>query len=140
MKIITNSAQETKTWAQNYAQKLSNGQVLALNGDLGTGKTTFAQGLALGLGITDIVNSPTYVIMKIYPSPHKHIKQLVHIDAYRLQSGTDLETIGVMEYFSQTNTIILIEWAQKIKSILPKSTVFIDFKTINSKQRLINIK
>lgn len=129
-KIITKSTEETKKWAGNYAQTLQGGEVIGLIGDLGAGKTTFSQGLASGLGVKQNVNSPTYVIMKIYPidNASSKIKNLVHIDAYRLESEADLETIGALEYFGRKDTIVLIEWANKIKKALTKKLEPIIFK------------
>ncbi len=131
-KIITKSGEETKKWAKEYAQSLKGGEIIGLIGDLGAGKTTFSQGLAVGLGIKQNVNSPTYVIMKIYPinSPKSKIKNLIHIDAYRLESEKDLETIGAMEYFGREDSIIVIEWADKIKKALTAKLklTFFEFK------------
>jgi tRNA threonylcarbamoyladenosine biosynthesis protein TsaE len=130
MKIITKSTQETKKWANKYAQSLQGGEIIGLIGDLGAGKTTFSQGLATGLMVKQNVNSPTYVIMKIYQinNSKSKIKNLVHIDAYRLESSADLEAIGALEYFGREDTVVLIEWANKIKGVLPRETIFINIK------------
>ncbi len=139
-RITTNSAEETKKWAKQYAQSLRGGEVIGLIGDLGAGKTTFCQGLAKGLGITQNVNSPTFVIMKIYPVNNaSKIKNLVHIDAYRLESANDLESIGAKERFERDDTVILIEWADNISSFLPKKTTNIIFKQ-SGEERILEIK
>ena len=146
-KIITKSTEETKEWAKKYAQGLQGGEVISLIGDLGAGKTTFSQGLADGLGVKQNVNSPTYVIMKIYPINHTikneelRIKNLVHIDAYRLKSAVDLEAIGALEYFGREDTIVLIEWADKIKKVLTSQLKPIIFEfQIENNIRKINYK
>jgi len=129
-KIITKSSEETRAWACEYAQNLHGGEIIGLIGDLGAGKTTFSQGIAEGLGVRQNVNSPTYVIMKIYRVEKKDskIKNLVHIDAYRLESENDIENIGALEYFNRKDTVVLIEWADKIKNMLTKKTIFIKIK------------
>ncbi len=140
-KIITKSSDETKKWAKKYAEHLQGGETIALIGNLGTGKTTFSQGLAEGLGVKQNVNSPTYVIMKIYPihKSQSKIKNLVHIDAYRLKSEKDLEAIGALEYFTRNDTITLIEWADKIKKSLPRKTKIINIKN-KQNTRIFEIK
>jgi len=126
-KIISNSAKETLDFAKNFAKTLKGGEVIALIGNLGAGKTVFTQGLAKGLGIKAKVNSPTFVIMKVYPIPNSQFpipnSRLVHIDAYRLSSGKDLEAIGILDYFGEPNTITVIEWADRVKEILPKNAI-----------------
>mgnify|MGYP000223841076 CR=1 FL=1 len=143
-KIITKTTEETKKWAHDYAQALEGGEIIGLIGDLGAGKTTFSQGLALGLGIKQNVNSPTYVIMKIYPVniPGSSIKNLVHIDAYRLESESDLEAIGALEYFGRKDTVVLIEWADKLALILNKTkkqVILINIDSPSQNQRTIQI-
>ena len=140
-KIITKSTKETKSWAKEVAQTIQGGEGIGLIGDLGAGKTTFSQGLAEGLGVTQNVNSPTYVIMKIYPidNTNSKIKTLIHIDAYRLESAADLEAIGALEYFRRTDTVVLIEWANKITELLPKKAIFINIEG-NQDDRIFVIK
>jgi tRNA threonylcarbamoyladenosine biosynthesis protein TsaE len=130
MKITTNSPKETLAFAKNFVKTLKGGEVIGLIGDLGAGKTAFTQGLAKGLGIKNKVNSPTFVIMKLYPIKNLKlkIKNLLHIDAYRLKSASDLETIGALEYFGKPDTIVVIEWADRVKKILPPKTVIIKIK------------
>lgn len=111
--------------------------VLGLIGDLGAGKTVFTKGLALGLGIKKNISSPTFVLMKIYPVKSLNIKFLVHIDAYRIKSAHDLMAIGAKEYFGRPDTITVIEWADKIKQILPKKTRFVKISSPKNNIRKI---
>ena len=121
-KIITNSEQETFDFAYEYAKNLKGGEIIGLKGDLGSGKTVFSKGLAAGLGIKQNVTSPTFVVMKVYSvENHKSIKTFCHIDAYRL-SGSDIESTGIQEYIDDKNTILVIEWVDRIKKILPRKT------------------
>jgi tRNA threonylcarbamoyladenosine biosynthesis protein TsaE len=96
--------------------------VLALSGDLGAGKTTFVQQLAKYLGVTEPVTSPTFTILKRYETNDKKFTTLFHMDAYRLESEAELEPLQFSELFDLPNTIICIEWAEKIQSALPAET------------------
>ena len=96
--------------------------VLGLSGDLGAGKTTFVQHLARALGVTESVTSPTFVIMKSYATTDPQWQQLVHIDAYRIESVDELAVLGFATLLQQNNTIICIEWAERVASLLPPHT------------------
>ncbi len=128
--IITKSNAETKSLGALLADTLYKGRtkkralVISLEGDLGAGKTTFTQGFADGLGIKEKVKSPTFVILKIYK-----IKKMdfIHIDAYRI--GTkDFEVLGWKEFIKNPKNIILVEWGDRIKKILPRTAIHIKFK------------
>lgn len=105
------------------AHLLKPNAILALSGDLGSGKTTFVQGLALGLGIEDSVQSPTFVTLNLYEAK----VPLFHFDLYRLKSSQDFLSLGFEEYF-QREGICAIEWPERIASLLPQETVFISFE------------
>ena len=147
MNKITNSEKQTFDLAKKFAKTLKGGEIIGLIGNLGAGKTIFAKGLAAGLGIKQIVNSPTFVLMKVYPirNPKSEIRNLIHIDAYRIKSEQDIIAIGAEEYFKRQDVITVIEWADKIKKILPKKTKYININiniNINNKSgniRIINI-
>lgn len=128
MKYLSKSEKQTKKIAERLAKKLKGGEVIALTGNLGAGKTTFIQGLAKGLKIKKNVNSPTFVLMKIYPVENSCVLYLCHIDAYRIKNPMELADIGALEYFRDKNTVSIIEWADKIKSILPKKNIEIIIK------------
>src|SRR3989344_3127668 len=114
MKHLTTSEKQTFNLGKKIAKTLKGGEVLALSGDLGAGKTVLTKGLAAGLGVKGIVNSPTFVLMKIHPlqatSYKLQDKKLVHIDCYRLTKPQELTNIGASEYFNQLGTIVVIEW------------------------------
>jgi len=138
LKVITKSEEATLVFAKKYAKTLKGGDVVGLIGDLGAGKTVFTRGLAEAFGIKRTVNSPTFTLMKVYKTPKGRlpIKYLVHIDAYRLKSAQELSSIGAEEYFGRVDTVTIIEWADKIKKILPKKTRFIIF-SVNENFRII---
>ena len=141
MKIITHSEQETFSLAKKMAKKAKGGEVYALQGDLGAGKTVFVRGFAAGLGVKRNVNSPTFVLMKIYPvKKHKSIKQICLIDAYRLRSAKDLAAIGAQDYLGKKDAVCFIEWPERVKKILPRKVRLIKLNQINEDKREIEIK
>jgi len=137
-KIITNSEKETFEFGSKLGQACRGGEVFALFGDLGAGKTKLLQGLAEGLGIITKVNSPTFNILKVYNSIKTKII-FCHIDAYRLRSGQDLLDLGIDEYFNSEKAITAIEWGEKILDILPKNSRIIKIKVIGKNKREISI-
>jgi tRNA threonylcarbamoyladenosine biosynthesis protein TsaE len=139
-KYVSGSEKDTFNFAKKFARSLKGGKVIGLIGDLGAGKTVFAKGLASGLGIRQKITSPTFVLMRVYPIKKKDIKNLVHIDAYRLKSTADLEAIGAEEYMNDPEAIVLIEWADRVVEIMPKNVTLITIKTDKGEQkRIINI-
>ncbi len=106
--------------------------VLALQGDLGSGKTTFVQGLAKSLGIRGRVNSPTFVILKRF-------RNFYHFDCYRINKPEEILGLGWQEIISNPKNIVVIEWPEKIKKFLPKDTIYLKFKFINENQREVKI-
>ncbi len=141
MKYITNSEKDTFKLAEKFASKLKGGEVLCLVGDLGAGKTAFTKGLAKGLGVKNIITSPTFVLMKVYDTSKNKcgIKKLAHIDAYRLSGGVALEEIGVTDYFNDKNCITVIEWADRVKDLWPQNALEINLKILDGDKREINI-
>ena len=139
-KYITNSAKETKNLAKKIAKNFDGGKVLALSGELGAGKTHFTKGLAEYFKVSQTITSPTFVLMKPYKTGNKKIKQLVHVDCYRLDSEEELQAIGLEEYFDKNDCLTVIEWAEKVKSILSNKTIWIKFKLgRNENQRIIEV-
>jgi tRNA threonylcarbamoyladenosine biosynthesis protein TsaE len=122
MKYISKTEKETHQIAAKLAGKLKGGEIIALEGDLGAGKTTFVKGLAKFFGIKQHVTSPTFVLMKVYSVKNKvlSIKNLVHVDCYRLDEPQELFYLGIEEYLNKPDTIVVIEWADKIKEYLKK--------------------
>jgi len=137
MRYISKSEKETYNFAKKYSKSLKGGEVIGLIGDLGAGKTVFAKGLAYGLGIKRNINSPTFVLMKVYPANLNRIKQLCHIDAYRLKLKEDLMNIGSDDYLGQKDTVTIIEWADRVKGIY-KNIKYFKFNILNNNKRVIN--
>jgi len=138
-KYITYSATQTKNLGKRMSQKILKSKdavVVSLKGELGSGKTTFVQGLARGLGIKHRILSPTFVLMKKYKILNTK-KQFYHIDCYRIKKAQDLSALNLEKLFLDPQNIIAIEWAERIEKILPKNTIIFQFKLINEKQRKI---
>jgi len=120
---------ELVTVAQNVLNRLSENKegvprVLALHGDLGSGKTAFVKALARMLGVQEDVTSPTFVILKIYPlDENKEYSALAHIDAYRIEDIEEMRPLRFGELLKEPNVLICIEWAEKIATLLPKKTL-----------------
>lgn len=128
----TSSREETIAFAKNYAKSLQSGDILILSGDLGAGKTTFVQGLASGLGITEEITSPTYAYMNNYND------KLYHFDCYRIQNAMEAEILGLTDYFD-LDGICVIEWAENILDILPAECKKIILKKIDENTREIEV-
>ncbi len=119
MKIIeTYNEEETFAVGMELGKSAKKGQVFALHGDLGVGKTVFTKGFAKGLGIEEHITSPTFAILQIYEG---HLP-LYHFDVYRLTYEEELEDIGYEEYF-YGDGVALVEWASKFKELMPKETI-----------------
>lgn len=119
--ITTASAGETQALAAELAAVLPPDTTLALHGDLGTGKTTFVQGLARGLGVLEPVTSPTFTIFTL----HRGTRTLVHLDAYRLQTAKEIDDL-LLEDFLVTPWCLAIEWPEKIAAWIPPDALHLD--------------
>lgn len=145
MEYLTISAKETQEIAKKIIKELSQKKfqgaaVLALQGELGSGKTTFIQGLAKELKIKERVLSPTFVIMKHFDiSTFKHFNNLYHIDCYRIEKPGELLALSFKEIIKNPKNLVVIEWAEKVKKILPKDAVWITFKHAGEDERKIQI-
>ena len=137
MEIISASARQTRAIARFIGEKLREGDVLALSGELGSGKTCFTGGLARGLGVDEKyqITSPTFTLINEYPAKYK----LYHFDVYRLKDYSEFEDLGYEEYFGEKG-VVVIEWAEKIAQILPEDTLFINFEYLDENKRRIIIK
>ncbi len=142
--VISRNERDTERIAARFAKTLRGGETILLDGDLGAGKTVFARGLARGLGVRGRITSPTFVLMRVYQTDHRTIEQknhrtkdqrnkmlrfysstvlqsirhLVHVDAYRVRDARDLEAIGLFEWVGRPDTVIAIEWGERVASAL----------------------
>ena len=149
---ITNSAKQTQKIAGKLAKKIvspiaifnrgerrGSSLVLALEGELGSGKTTFVQGIARGLGIKENITSPTFVVLKKFQIPKSQFQTFYHIDCYRLEKPKDLLDLGIEKILLDRHNIVVIEWAEKIQKILPARIIKIKFEFVDNTKRKITI-
>jgi len=139
MKVLIKNEGETKKLAKLLAKEVCESLalrkrtiVIGLKGELGSGKTKFTQAFAKGLGIKEHLTSPSFVLMKQY-------NNFYHIDCYRLNKPEELIDLGFKEIINNPENIIMIEWAERVRKILPKKTIWIEFKVISEKERKIVI-
>jgi len=139
METITKSAQETKNLGKKIATDLKGGETLALTGELGSGKTTFVQGLAEGLGVKGRIISPTFMLMRKYEASKS---DFYHIDFYRLEDDleNEIKNLGIDDIWEKKDNIVAIEWAEKIESSLPKDAIRLKFENIGEDKRKISIE
>jgi tRNA threonylcarbamoyladenosine biosynthesis protein TsaE len=140
--MISKSLEETQKLAKEFVGNIKPSDkdgafVVAMHGDLGSGKTTFVKAVAKELGIENTVTSPTFVIEKIYKLENQAYENLIHIDAYRLESGDELKTLGWEEVSKNPKNIIFIEWPSNVKDVLPESKQEISFKFVDENTREI---
>ena len=119
--LCTASAEETKRFGSVLAAALRPGDLVALNGELGAGKTCLIQGIADGLGVNDVVNSPTFMLLNIFAGRDAAGGELnvYHFDLYRLALCDELEDIGAVEFFHDPQGVSLVEWAERMPEMLP---------------------
>jgi len=154
MEAISKNTKDTKklakklaqTWPKAFGRSIlslteKGPLVVALHGDLGSGKTTFLQFFARSLGVKEKVLSPSFLIMKTFKLPKKVrcFKFLVHIDTYRIKKAKELLDLGLKNILNDKETIVAVEWPEKVSKYLPLNTRHIYFETISDKERKIRI-
>jgi tRNA threonylcarbamoyladenosine biosynthesis protein TsaE len=150
LEIISYSAQQTQHLGEELAELLQGGELLLLEGQLGTGKTTFTQGLARGLGITTIVSSPTFTLLKEYTGQaYQRASKgqqgscvrpaLYHFDLYRLEEPEEILDLGFEEYFYNSG-VSVVEWADKAGALWPPERLYIRLHVLNETQRSLTFK
>lgn len=136
MKYIVKCLEETNDLACEFATSLKLGDVVLLSGDLGAGKTTFTQFAFKHLGVTDVVNSPTFAVVKSYKADGCEVH---HFDCYRITVEEAIEC-GFDEILSDRNSIIFIEWSEMIEPLIPKKHIKIDIRLIDNDTREFDIE
>lgn len=136
IETIINNTQQMQKMGKDLAERILKGDskkalIIGLEGELGSGKTTFIQGLAKGLGIKEHITSPTFVIMKKYNFSKG---KLYHIDCYRIDLK-DLIELDFKEIINNPKNIVVIEWAEKVKDILPNNIIWMKFEYIDKNKR-----
>lgn len=142
MLFHTHQESETKLLGQKFAKQIRGGDVVVLSGNLGSGKTVFIKGLALGLEIKKNVRSPSFNLMKTYKTAKKirGVKNLIHLDCYRLLNQQEVIDTGLLDYLAKKDTLVAIEWPEKISQLLKKyPTKKIKFTHLKETERKIKI-
>ncbi len=142
MEILSHSPQETVELAQSIANRLRPGDILALTGELGSGKTFFTAALANALNIKKRVQSPTFVLVREYTDEtlQQPIKKIYHIDLYRLENEPEVIDLGLQSFFEVEQAVTIIEWPQIAQGLLPQSTIYINFESVDEHTRRINVQ
>lgn len=130
--VVTSSAQETISFGKKIGEKLQPNDVIALYGDLGAGKTTLVQGIGAGLGVGEFITSPTFILINEYQGRIP----LYHVDLYRLADVSQIEDLGIEEYFTKGG-VCVIEWAERLKDLMPKEHQSITIDMISEDKRRI---
>ncbi|MGD0328696.1 MAG: tRNA (adenosine(37)-N6)-threonylcarbamoyltransferase complex ATPase subunit type 1 TsaE [Minisyncoccia bacterium] len=144
VKTLTELDAEAARFVGELTPREGSATLVVLSGELGAGKTAFVKAVARALGVEEMVNSPTFVLEKIYSLASaldenaKAFSRLVHIDAYRLEAGSDLAPLGFDELMRDANNLILLEWPEKVQSALPVPAAHLSFVSLPDATRIIS--
>lgn len=136
--VFTKSAAETQALGRSFAKKLKGGEVICLYGELGAGKTVLVKGLAEGLGFKGRVLSPTFVFIRPYPCQGG--LTLYHVDLYRMEASGEVEGLGLEDFLSKSNSIVVIEWAERLGGNLPPKRIDIIIENQGENDRKITFR
>jgi tRNA threonylcarbamoyladenosine biosynthesis protein TsaE len=134
--FISNSPAETEAFAREFAREIKKGDVVALQGELGSGKTQFVKGFVAGMDSKAEVTSPTFTLIHEYAGGRLPV---YHIDLFRLENRQAAERLGLDEYFS-ADGVSIVEWADKFPELIPRNAQWISFELQSDRQRLINVQ
>ena len=141
MNYLSKSPEETNQIASDFLNTLepiSKATVVALQGELGAGKTAFAQEVGKILGVAENMRSPTFVIEKIYSINFNNFKRLIHVDAYRLEKESELLHLGWEDLIKEPENLVLIEWPENVAGVIPEDARRISFEFIDDATRRIS--
>lgn len=143
MKYVSNSIEDTQKLAVQLAEKSVKGGigalVFALMGELGAGKTMFVKAFAKALGINGPVTSPTFILMRPYEIGFGRYKMLYHVDAYRIDSYEDFSPAGLGEILDDGDSVVIIEWADRVRELIPDNAIWIHIKHMGENTREIEV-
>jgi tRNA threonylcarbamoyladenosine biosynthesis protein TsaE len=142
MEIIAVTKEQTEEFSHEIAKVLKSGDVVALYGDLGAGKTAFTGMLVKSLGFSDRVQSPTFVISRIYTKHPKksEFETIYHIDLYRMHGASEIKDLGLEEYINTPGALTIIEWPEVGEKYLPQKTIRIFFEVMEGDERKIHVQ
>ncbi len=136
LEITSADVEQTRAWGKQLGTLLERGDVIALQGDLGAGKTNFTQGIAHGLGIAEDVNSPTFILANEYFSGRL---PLYHIDAYRVADAAEADAFGLDDYLN-SDGVTVIEWAERVRDALPTDALWVVFEYRGENERALEFR
>lgn len=144
MKKTLHSLKDTRLFGKKllgtFPSKGTCAEVLALSGELGSGKTAFTKLLAKELDITERVISPTFILRRDYKIPkHFRFTHLVHIDAYRLENEKDLKPLKLEKKLKDSRTLVVVEWAERVRKAIPKNALWLTFECIDENVRRVRV-
>ena len=134
--FISHNALETQSYAEALAKDFKGGEALLLVGEMGAGKTHFVKGLAKGLGVEEVVTSPTFALHNVYSGR----LTLNHFDFYRIDDSEEVAILGLDEFFYDKNGVAAIEWSENVKDLLPKHCITVTIDKIDDNTRRITVK
>lgn len=139
IRTLAEFEEEAIRFAKSLSKRAAGATLVTLSGELGAGKTAFVKAVARALGIREVVNSPTFVLEKIYLlDESKPFERLIHIDAYRLESGESMKALGFETLMQDRENIIMLEWPERVQDSLPESSVRISIETHPDDSRMIS--
>jgi len=139
-KFSTHGLAETEAVGERLASLLQGGDIVSLQGELGSGKTAFVRGLARGLGVKEIVSSPTFVLQHVFSlPPDSRIKELHHLDLYRLTDSRELLELGWNDLVQRKEVVLVVEWAEKATDVIPERAIKVHISWRGEKTRRIEI-
>ena len=138
LEIVTHSARETSAVGVRLGSLLAAGDTVCLEGDLGSGKTCLTQGIGRGMGVTDVITSPTFVLVNEYSSSQWGAR-LYHVDLYRIERQDDLVTLGLEDYI-YGNGITVIEWAERARDEMPRERLWIRLTYLDPTSRRLHLE
>lgn len=134
--FISYSVSETESFAEQLAKEFTGGEVLLLHGDLGAGKTHFVKGLAKGLGVDEVITSPTFALHNSYEGR----LTLNHFDFYRIEVSEEVAILGLDEFFYDEHAVAAIEWSENIKDLLPRHCISVTIDKLDDSTRKISVQ
>jgi tRNA threonylcarbamoyladenosine biosynthesis protein TsaE len=143
---LTNNRSQTEKIGGSFAKSIlkrypaKRAIVFGLEGDLGGGKTTFLQGFARGLGIREKILSPTFILMRRSEIKNSCFENFYHLDCYRIENPKDILSLGLKRIIANPRNIVAVEWADRIKRILPRESVMLKFEFIDKNKRKIIVR
>jgi len=133
---VTDSVIETERIAEQLGRTLSGGETVLLSGEMGAGKTHFVKGIAVGLEISDVITSPTFALHNSYTGR----LTLNHFDFYRIDDSSEVEVLGLNEFFYDDRGVSVIEWGENIADLIPANSIRVTIEKISESRRRITLK